>query len=83
MSQVNVEKREETIIIEWQLAEIYIPLREIIQITDKYTSCLDYNHIVNIGTPFHESKAVIIRTKKFCYVLYSTDTDSILNQINV
>lgn len=83
MSQVYVEKRGETIKIEWQSAEIYIPLREIIEVTDKYMSHIDYNHIVKIGTPFHESKTVIIRTKRLCYVLFSTDIDSILNQINL
>ncbi|PGS63643.1 hypothetical protein COC69_31330 [Bacillus cereus] len=83
LSEIHVEKKEGTVKIEWQTAEIYIPLREIIEVTDDYASYKNCDHIVNIGISFYKSKAVVIKTKKLCYVLFSMNKNAILNEINL
>ncbi|MGU3442380.1 hypothetical protein ACLBXI_20720 [Bacillus cereus] len=81
LSQVYVEKREEIIKIEWQSAEIHIPVQEVIEIVDTPTLCINTEKFINIGIPSLGSEKVIIKTKKLCYVLFSTDKNSILNEI--
>lgn len=83
MLQVHVEKREETLKIEWQTAEIYIPLQEIIEITDDFMTCINTDCVVNIGTSFYVNEKVMIKTKKLSYVLLGINKYFILDKINL
>lgn len=83
MLQVHVEKREETLKIEWQSAEIYIPLQEIVEVTDDCMSCKDTKHIINIGTSVCANKKVMIKTKNFCYILLGVDKNSVIKKIRL
>ncbi|MED2766059.1 hypothetical protein P4283_29535 [Bacillus thuringiensis] len=80
LSNVYIEQREDVLKIEWQGAEIYIPVQEIIEVTDHFTGCR--NNIVNIGTPFFESEIVMIKTKKISYVLFNVDKNVILHCVH-
>ncbi|KAA6465535.1 hypothetical protein ACQCVL_17055 [Bacillus thuringiensis] len=83
MLQVHVEKREEILKIEWQTAEIYIPLQEIVEITDDCMTCINMDCVANIGSSLYMDEKVMIKTKKLCYVLFGIDKYFILNKINL
>ncbi|HDR6317899.1 TPA: hypothetical protein QCU53_004720 [Bacillus thuringiensis] len=76
-SEVYVEVQQGIIKIEWQTAEIYIPLQEVIEVTSKFSSCIEQEaHVINIGIPYYNNKT-IIRTRKFYYVLFNVDKELI------
>ncbi|MCU5406761.1 hypothetical protein OCA16_19575 [Bacillus cereus] len=76
-SEVCVEVQQDIIKIEWQTAEIYIPLQEVIEVTSEFSSCIELeDHVINIGIPYHNNKT-IIRTEKFYYVLFNVDKELI------
>ncbi|PFA86237.1 hypothetical protein [Bacillus cereus] len=83
MLQVNVEKREETLKIEWQSAEIYIPLQEIVEVTDDCMSCINTKSIINIGSSICANKKVMIKTQRYCYILLGVDINAITNKIHL
>lgn len=80
LSNIHIEQRGNIIKIEWQGAELYIPVQEIIALTDHFTECR--NPIVHIGTPFFEGEIIMIKTKKLNYVLFNVDKNTLLNCIH-
>ncbi|QHV41717.1 hypothetical protein C1N66_00445 [Bacillus cereus] len=77
LSEVYVEVQQDILKIEWQTAEIYIPLQEVIEVTSEYSPWIEQeSHIINIGIPFYKN-ITIIRTRKFCYVLFNVDKELI------
>lgn len=66
MLGIDVKKTNEELIISWQLAEITIPLRDVIR----------------IGTSYGTTDRILIKTVKQNYVLFTTNKVAILNAIH-
>ncbi|PET30588.1 hypothetical protein CN518_20125 [Bacillus anthracis] len=83
MLGINVRKTKEELIISWQLTEITIPLRDVIEVTedDTYTG-VEESNVIRIGTPYGITDRILIRTTKQNYVLFTTNKVSILNAIH-
>ncbi|MGM2749491.1 SunI/YnzG family protein [Bacillus cereus group sp. Bce010] len=69
--------------IAWQSAEITIPLKDIINITTNDILLKKLDHVVYIGIPSLSKKKVIIKIKKFNYVLYTNNISEMINEINI
>ncbi|AFQ15662.1 hypothetical protein P9Y62_07540 [Bacillus thuringiensis] len=82
MLRINVEKFEKSIMIEWNSAEIRIPLHDIITIDTVDIPLKKLDHLVYIGTPFPSKKKILIKTKSLNYVLFVADPSAILEEIN-
>ncbi|MCU5765457.1 hypothetical protein OCD78_30575, partial [Bacillus cereus] len=80
---LNIQSFKNHIIIQWQSAEITILLKDIINITTNDIPLKKLDHVVYIGISSLSKKKVIIKTKKFNYVLYTNDTSELLNRINI
>ncbi|ETE90721.1 TPA: hypothetical protein ACR3Z0_004427 [Bacillus thuringiensis] len=83
MFNLNIQSFKNHIIIQWQSAEITILLKDIINITTNDIPLKKLDHVVYIGISSLSKKKVIIKTKKFNYVLYTNDTSELLNRINI
>ncbi|MCU5279423.1 hypothetical protein OCA22_13245 [Bacillus cereus] len=83
MFNLNIQSFKNQIIIHWQSAEITILLKDIINITTNDIPLKKLDHVVYIGIPSLSRKKVIIKTKKFNYVLYTNNTSEILNKIEI
>ncbi|PQQ47856.1 SunI/YnzG family protein [Bacillus thuringiensis] len=82
MLRINVEKFEKIIMIEWNSAEIRIPLNDIITISTIDIPLNKFDHLVYIGTPFPSKKKILIKTKILNYVLFVANPSEILEEIN-
>ncbi|WP_458294508.1 SunI/YnzG family protein [Bacillus thuringiensis] len=83
MFNLNIQSFKNHIIIQWQSAEITILLKDIINITTNDIPLKKLDHVVYIGISSLSKKKIIIKTKKFNYVLYTNDTSELLNRINI
>ncbi|MCY7918957.1 PH domain-containing protein [Bacillus vallismortis] len=81
MLGINVEKSNENLMINWQLTKIEIPIKEI---NDVF---LDPNYggegksAVRIGFPYGSTDRVVIKTTNNTYILFTTNTASIMSKI--
>ncbi|MGQ0516548.1 SunI/YnzG family protein [Bacillus sp. D-CC] len=67
----------------WQLTEITIPLRDVIEVTEDDTYAgVEESNVIRIGTPYGTTDRIIIKTAKQNYVLFTTNKVSILNAIH-
>ncbi|MED3314047.1 hypothetical protein COK59_27335 [Bacillus thuringiensis] len=83
MLGINVKKTNEELIISWQLAEITIPLRDVIEITEDATYAgVEEVDVIRIGTAYGTTDRVLIKTVKQNYVLFTTNKFAILNAIH-
>lgn len=82
MPGIKVTKADEELMIEWQLAKIRIPLKEIIEVTEDDTYGGKEAKAIRIGTPHGTTDRILIRTKKQTYLLFTTNKTSILNTIH-
>ncbi|MGE0993779.1 hypothetical protein ACQGR0_10965, partial [Bacillus sp. GMa5/2] len=79
-----VKKTNEELIISWQLAEITIPLRDVIEITEDATYAgVEEVDVIRIGTAYGTTDRILIKTVKQNYVLFTTNKFAILNAIHV
>ncbi|KEK22940.1 SunI/YnzG family protein [Bacillus gaemokensis] len=83
MADINVRKSKEYLMIEWQTAEINIPLEDIVDVDGGNNDILEKSDIVKIGKRNERSDYILIRTKKFDYALFTMDKDLLLNKINL
>ncbi|PGW71039.1 hypothetical protein [Bacillus thuringiensis] len=83
MLGINVKKTNEELIISWQLAEITIPLRDVIEITEDATYAgVEEVDVIRIGTAYGTTDRILIKTVKQNYVLFTTNKFPILNAIH-
>ncbi|MGX5476212.1 SunI/YnzG family protein [Bacillus thuringiensis] len=83
MLGINVKKTNEELIISWQLAEITIPLRDVIKITEDATYAgVEEVDVIRIGTAYGTTDRILIKTVKQNYVLFTTNKFAILNAIH-
>ncbi|MES5885123.1 MULTISPECIES: SunI/YnzG family protein [Bacillus cereus group] len=83
MLGINVKKTNEELIISWQLAEITIPLRDVIEITEDATYAgVEEVDVIRIGTAYGTTDLILIKTVKQNYVLFTTNKFAILNAIH-
>ncbi|MCU5130404.1 hypothetical protein OCA18_18260 [Bacillus cereus] len=83
MLGINVKKTNEELIIPWQLAEITIPLRDVIEITEDATYAgVEEVDVIRIGTAYGTTDRILIKTVKQNYVLFTTNKFAILNAIH-
>ncbi|PEE67972.1 hypothetical protein [Bacillus thuringiensis] len=82
MLGINVKKTNEELIISWQLSEITIPLRDVIEITEDATYAgVEEVDVIRIGTAYGTTDRILIKTVKQNYVLFTTNKVAILNAI--
>ncbi|WP_267417002.1 hypothetical protein [Bacillus sp. GC_Bacil_1] len=83
MLGINVKKTNEELIISWQLTEITIPLRDVIEITEDATYAgVEEVDVIRIGTAYGTTDRILIKTVKQNYVLFTTNKFAILNAIH-
>ncbi|AKE17859.1 MULTISPECIES: SunI/YnzG family protein [Bacillus] len=83
MLGINVKKTNEELIISWQLAEITIPLRDVIEVTEDATYAgVEEVDVIRIGTSYGKTDRILIKTVKQNYVLFTTNKVAILNAIH-
>ncbi|PEA98142.1 hypothetical protein CON66_01230 [Bacillus cereus] len=83
MLGINVKKTNEELIISWQLAEITIPLRDVIEVTEDATYAgVEEVDVIRIGTAYATTDRILIKTVKQNYVLFTTNKVAILNAIH-
>ncbi|AAP10459.1 hypothetical Cytosolic Protein [Bacillus cereus ATCC 14579] len=83
MLGINVKKTNEELIISWQLAEITIPLRDVIEVTEDATYAgVEEVDVIRIGTAYGTTDRILIKTVKQNYVLFTTNKVAILNAIH-
>ncbi|HDX9587044.1 TPA: hypothetical protein ROX94_006417, partial [Bacillus cereus] len=63
MLGINVKKTNEELIISWQLAEITIPLRDVIEVTEDATYAgVEEVDVIRIGTSYGTTDRILIKT---------------------
>ncbi|HDR4723525.1 hypothetical protein J0835_16350 [Bacillus cereus group sp. Sample62] len=83
MLGIDVKKTKEKLIISWQFAEVTIPLRDMIEVTEDATYAgVEEPSAIRIGTAYVATDRILIRTVKQNYVLFTTNKVSILNVIH-
>ncbi|HDR6821034.1 TPA: hypothetical protein QCV77_004593 [Bacillus thuringiensis] len=82
MLGIDVKKTKEELIISWQLAEVTIPLSDVLEVTEDAT-CAGVKEptAIRIGTAYGTTDGILIRTVKQNYVLFTTNKVSILKAI--
>lgn len=79
---MNVKKREKEFVIQWGLATIYIPLEDIIEVTEDETYGRKDKKAVRIGMPYEPTDRIVIKTVKQNDLLFTTNKYKILDIIN-
>lgn len=79
---ISVKKTEKELIIKWQFTKINIPLEEIIEVTEDDTYGGEKIDAIRIGSPYGTTNRILIKTQKQDYILFTTNTSKILNEIN-
>ena len=72
MLGINVKTNEE-LIISWQLAEITIPLRDVIEVTEDATYAgVEDVDVIRIGAAYGTTDRILIKTvkTKLCIIYY-------------
>ncbi|AZV67326.1 hypothetical protein [Bacillus] len=82
MLGINVKKTNEELIISWRLAEITIPLRDVIEVTEDATYAgVEDVDVIRIGAAYGTTDRILIKTVKQNYILFTTNKVAILNAI--
>lgn len=78
-----MSKTDKELIISWQLAEVQIPLSEIIEVTEDETYAgVEEENVIRIGTAYATTDRILIKTVKQNYLLFTTNRVAVLNKIN-
>ncbi|CCP21714.1 putative phage protein [Bacillus velezensis UCMB5036] len=81
MLGIKVEKSDGKLIINWQLSQIEIPIKEINDVLlDPYYGGQEKN-AVRIGFPYGSTDRIVIKTAKNTYILFTSNAASIMNKI--
>ncbi|ANV74637.1 hypothetical protein BCM43_29900 (plasmid) [Bacillus thuringiensis] len=82
MLGIDVRKTKEELIISWQLAEVTIPLRDVLEVIEDATYAgVEETTSIRIRTAYGTTDRILIRTVKQNYVLFTTNKVSILKAI--
>lgn len=82
MLGIDVRKRKEELIISWQLAEVTIPLLDVLEVIEYATYAgVEEPTAIRIRTAYGTTDRILIRTVKQNYVLFTTNKVSILKAI--
>lgn len=81
MLGINVKKSNDIVIIKWQLSKVEIPVAEILDVGLDDTYGGEEKAAIRIGTPYGNTDRVVIKTKTYTYILYTTNPTSIKNKI--
>ncbi len=82
MLGIDVRKTKEELIISWQLAEVTIPLRDVLEVIEDATYAgVEEPTAIRIRTAYGTTDRILIRTVKQNYVLFTTNKVSILKAI--
>ncbi|HDX9510904.1 TPA: hypothetical protein ROY06_004210 [Bacillus cereus] len=81
MTEIEIIKSKEKLVITWQSAIINISLEDIVEVNSNNT-ITDTTKVVKIGREFEFSEIVVIKTKKLVYELFTTNKLTLLNKIN-
>lgn len=81
MFGIHVKKSEDTVIIKWQLSKVEIPLSDILEVSLDNTYGGEEKESIRIGTPYGTTDRIVIKTKTNTYLLYTTNSHSIMNKL--
>lgn len=81
MTEIEIIKSKEKLIITWQSAIINISLEDIVEVNTNNT-ITNTTKVVKVGRELEFSEMVVIRTKKLVYELFTTNKLTLLNKIN-
>ncbi|MDZ4443763.1 MULTISPECIES: hypothetical protein [Bacillus cereus group] len=82
MLGIDVRKTKEELIISWQLAEVTIPLLDVLEVIEYATYAgVEEPTAIRIRTAYGTTDRILIRTVKQNYVLFTTNKVSILKAI--
>ncbi|WP_150267250.1 hypothetical protein [Paenibacillus tepidiphilus] len=82
MSGIKIAKANGTLLVEWQLLRIAIPLTEITEVAPNETYRGSGRTAVRIGLPAGTTDRVAIRTRTKDYIIYTSDGRAVSEQIN-
>ncbi|WP_270181175.1 SunI/YnzG family protein [Alkalihalobacillus sp. CinArs1] len=69
--EVNVTKKDENLVIKWQLSKIEIPLSEIVEVNYDNTFGGEEKSAIRVGNPYASTDTVVIKTTKDTYILFT------------
>ncbi|WP_377890299.1 hypothetical protein [Alkalihalobacillus sp. R86527] len=69
--EINVTKKNENLIIKWQLSKIEIPLSDITRVDYDNTYGGKDKSAIRIGNPYASTDTVAIKTRKETYILFT------------
>jgi hypothetical protein len=81
MLGIVVERIKKDIVIKYQLAELRIPISDIIKVTLDDTNGGIDTRAIRIGNPSGTTDRVVIKTKSNSYILFTTNYTSIMNRL--
>jgi hypothetical protein len=70
--EVNIQKINENLQIQWQLSSIEIPLSDINEIVNDDTYGGEEKSAIRIGNPYGHTDRVVIKTKTGTYILFTS-----------
>lgn len=85
MFEVKINKKDDFIIVKWQLNTIKIPISEIIDVTDDDTYAGKSKTAMRIGYPYGTTERIIIQTVQTDYLIYTSigsTKEKVLSLIN-
>lgn len=80
--EIEVHKTDKELIIQWQLTEVRIPFQEIVEVVEDETYAGEDTSAIRIGAPYGTTDRIYIKTKKYNYILYTTNKITLLKKIN-
>lgn len=83
MSIISITKSQDSIMIAWQLAEITIPLKDIITISTNDVPYNKLDHVVYIGTPSSSKNRILVHTTNLNFIIFVVNPSIILEEINI
>ena len=69
--EINVTKKNDNLVIKWQLSKIEISLSDITEVDYDHTYGGEDKSAIRIGNPYGSTDTVVIKTKKGAYVLFT------------
>ncbi|SFS81505.1 hypothetical protein [Paenibacillus sp. 453mf] len=82
MLGITVARKGDQLVIRWQLTKVEIPLEQIVSVIEDATYAGEIKDAIRIGLPQGTTDRIVIRTKDAAYLLFTTNAQSILTNIN-
>lgn len=81
MVGINISKKENDLVIKWQMSKTSIPIKDITSIAFDNTYGGGPNEAVRIGTPYGTTDRLVIHTETRSYLLFTTNIHSLTKKI--